>query len=175
MCVFTSIVLCRTVFVSGSVVGFGELFRASFLIDPTGIKLSSFQGSLPNLGTAYITFRSTCITFTNCDNFLASATHVNRLFGSKGVGILCYWELKDHLVWLQVDWSQVANKTTLNPVFYFLILGEKKNISNFLWIGTIFLGLTWIGVNLPLSEALLKCQLPLKEKETAISFHLLNI
>ena len=83
---------------------FAESFKTSFLIDPTGIKLSSFQGSLPNLGTTYRTFCSACITFTNCDvccvhsNFLASATHVNRLFGSKEVGILCYWELKDHLV-----------------------------------------------------------------------------
>ena len=25
--------------------------------------------------------------------------------------------------WLQVDWPQVANETTLNPVFYFLMLG----------------------------------------------------
>ena len=53
---------CRTVFVSGTcVVGFGELFKTSFLIDPTGIKLSSFQGSLPNLGTAYRTFCNACI------------------------------------------------------------------------------------------------------------------
>ena len=47
--------------------GFAESFKTSFLIDPTGIKLSSFQGSLPNLGTAYRTFCSACITFTNCD------------------------------------------------------------------------------------------------------------
>ena len=45
---------------------FAEPFKTSFLINPTGIKLSSFQGSLPNVGTTYrITFCSACITLIN--------------------------------------------------------------------------------------------------------------
>ena len=153
---------------------FAEPFKTSFLIDPTGIKLSRFSSksgySIYNfLQCMHHLHQLRCCVHSN---FLASAAHLNRLFGGKGVGILCCWELKDHLVWLQVDWSQVANETTLNPVFYFLILGKKKEHLKLSWNLNNFLGidLDWSQSSLP--EALLKCQLPLKEKETAISFHL---